>query len=215
MNKTYLFFLIFVISGCANYRLTSSSNPFEQYGIKSLHIPMFYNHSALPNVSNVFTTKIMNTLTGFKGLKLGESEVNSDAVLIGIISSSRPLNKVIQPKGERSVKNTYKDSLSDEREDFYLPTSAEIKVELRIIVIKKPSKAEIKFLQTKYGQHSVSNKIVFNELISTNASFLLKELDSKGYSVLGTQNRGARKLAISGLADQAAGNFKDMILYAF
>ena len=157
----------------------------------------------------------MNTLTGFNGLRLGDSYEKSDAVLLGIIGSEQKLNKVVIPEGKRSVKNTYKDSLGDEREDFYLPTSSKIGLSLRIIVIKRPTQAEIKFLQTSFGKHAVSNKIVFNEVINTSANFLLKELDKKGYNVLGTQNRGARKLAISTLADQAASNFKDMILYAF
>lgn len=215
MSKSLFVLCFILLSGCANYRLTNTSNPFEQYGIKSLHIPMFYNHSSLPNVSNVFTTNIINTLTGFEDLKLGKSASEADAVLIGIVLSEKKLNDVDEPIGKRSVKNTYKDALGANRDDFNLPTSSHLKLNLRIIVIKRPSLAELKFLQTKYGQHASSNKIIFNEVITTSSTYLLKELDEKGLNVLGTQNRGTRKFAISNLATQAASSFKDIILYAF
>ncbi len=51
---------------CSGYRFQSKSNPFAQYGIRSISVPMFYNKSNFADVSGPFTREIYKTLLEFK-----------------------------------------------------------------------------------------------------------------------------------------------------
>ncbi|MFT6631434.1 MAG: hypothetical protein ACJAS4_001383 [Bacteriovoracaceae bacterium] len=209
-------FLILFLSSCAGYRFQKKSNPFSQYGIRSISVPMFYNHSNHSDVSGVFTKEIFNTLTEFKDLKITSGNSNSDAVLIGIVSTPQRLKDSIKSVGSKSVINTHgKNIIGDQRDDFFVTSVNRLDIYLRVIVIKHPTKEEIKFLQTEMGQNVVNSRIIFNERISIRESYNLKELQGEATKVLGTQNRGLKKSSILNLAKTAAGNFKDMILYAF
>jgi hypothetical protein len=212
----FLILFLFILSSCAGYRFQKKSNPFAQYGIRSISVPMFYNHSNHSNVSGAFTKEIFNTLTEFKDLRITSGSSNSDAVLIGIVSTPERMKESIQAIGSKSVVNTHgKDIIGDRREDFFIASVNKLKIYLRIIVIKHPTSEEIKFLQTEMGQNVVNSRIIFNEKISIAESYNLKELQGEATKVLGTQNRGLKKASLLSLAKTAAGNFKDMILYAF
>ena len=83
----WLLILIF-ITGCSGYRYTQQDNPLSQYGIQSLSVPMFYNYSNQPEVSNNFTRETYRLLSSYHGLKLRSGyHQESDAVMIGIIKS--------------------------------------------------------------------------------------------------------------------------------
>lgn len=208
--------IIFLFSACSNYRFQSKANPFAQYFIDSLAVPMFYNHSNISNVSGVFTREVYHALLDFSDLKLTVSDKKADAVLIGIISSREKLKDSISTVSSKSVKNTFgEDALGKTREDFVVPSVNQMNLTLRIIVIRHPTAEEINFLQKDITQHALSSKIIFNEVIPLSESYTLKELRSEGTQVLGVQNRGVEKQAVFNLAKKAAISFKDMILYAF
>jgi len=212
----FTLFLAFLILSCTGYRMQRKTNPFAQYSIRSIHVPMFYNSSNFANVSTAFTQEIFSTLVGFKDIKLGLGESRSDAVLIGIIESPDKMSESIQNQAAKSVQNTFGDDvIGNNREDFKVSSINKLNLSLRIIVIKHPTENEIKFLKTQMGQSVINSKIIFNERIPISYSMNLKELSDESIRVLGTQNNGLERQALKTMAENAARSFKDMILYAF
>lgn len=217
MDKYLSLILLLVLSGgCAGYRFQSKNNPFAQYGIKSISVPMFYNKSNFADVTGPFTKEIYKTLLEFKNLKLSTTPENADAVLIGIVESRAKKKESIIVRNRRRAEAVFgTDSLGDERQDFLVPSVNQIGLRLRIIVIKHPTPTEIKFFQTQFSKNAISSKVIFNETFALNRSYNLKELRGDAIDVLGTQNRGVEKQQILFMAEGAAQSFKDMILYAF
>lgn len=201
---------------CAGYKVLDKSNPFAQYEIKSISIPMFYNRSNLALSTGVITESIVNVLSNFKGLKIYTGyNPNADAVLLGVVGSKQELAESIYKSGNRSVKNTYGDVVDSTREDFYLPSGAVVRLSLRLTIIKHPSEEEIRFLQSKFGDKVLSSKIVFNETMALSSSYTNKSFDASGLAVTGTHNEYLKSNALSTIAKNAANTFRDIILYAF
>lgn len=213
----YLLLLSFIlIASCADYRYQKLDNPFSQYGVKSLSIPMFYNQSNFANITPVFTTEIYKMLSGFKGLKVQGGKNSTDAVLIGIIESKDFRKDSRVASNPRSVKNIAPEDIGDSRGDFYIPSTNTLSYSLRLIVMKHPTKEEIDFLKSGLGKENlISSKIIFNETIPLTASFTRETLNGDLSAVNYTQNRGAEKKSIKTMAINSANTFRDMILYAF
>jgi hypothetical protein len=212
--SSFIFIMLFSGS-CADYRFQTLDNPFYQYGINSISVPMFYNQSNFANVSPAFTKEVYKMLSGFKGLRAQGGNANSDATLIGIIESkdSRKISR--RATDPRSVKNIAGSDLG-KRGDFYIPTTNNLSLTLRVIVIKKPSKEEINLLKSNLGkQDFISSKIIFSEVIPVAASFTRELLTGDAGSVNHTQNLGAQRKSLNAMAKSASESFREMILYAF
>lgn len=210
---TLIFSLCF--SSCAGYRFQEKNNPFAQYGVESISVPMFYNHSNHANISPVMTKEIFQMLSGFNDLKIISGHERADAVLIGIVSSPEKV-KVSRPgKNFRSAKAAAGDAIGDEREDFYIPSSTDMRASLRLILIKNPSEKEIELLRTSLGKFALGPRVIVNENIRLRDSFTRELYSSNGVDVIDTQNRSAMRNTMQEMAQKAAQNFKDMILYAF
>lgn len=215
-KKLVILFSLLFLSSCADYRYQKQDNPFAQYGIKSLTVPMFYNHSNFSNVSGSFTKEIFQMLSGFKGLRIESGKKSTDATLIGIISSSDKLRDSRRGRGARAVKSIFGSNYIKNRNDFYVPTTNILTLKLRIIVMKHPTAEEIKFLKSGLGEaNMISSKIIFTEVIPVTANYTREIYSGVGNKVIGTQNRGAQKKTIRTMAANAAISFRDMILYAF
>ena len=216
MGKILIISLLATLTSCAGYRFQTKTNPFAQYGIKSIAVPMFYNKSNFADVSGPFTKEIYKTLLDFKNLKLSEGPERSDAVLIGILESRAKKKESITVKNIKKAKTIFgDDSLGEERQDFIVPTVNQMGLQLRVVVIKHPTPTEIKFFQTQFSKKVLSSKVIFNETINLRRDYNLKQLRDGGINVLGSQNRGVEKQQIQLMAEGAAQSFKDMILYAF
>lgn len=177
---------------------------------------MFYNKSNFADVSGPFTREIYKTLLEFKNLRLSEPTEKSDAVLIGVLESRPKKKESIKNINSKRAESTFGDGvLGDDRQDFLVPSVNQLNLRLRIIVVKHPTPAEIKFFQTQLSKQVLSSKVIFNESIKLQRNYLLKELRDDGIKVLGSQNRGVEKQQMQILAEAAASSFKDMILYAF
>lgn len=214
--KKFILILFLFISSCADYRYQKLDNPFSQYGIKSLSIPMFYNQSNFENMGPAFTKEIYKMLSGFKGLKIQGGNHNTDATLIGIIDSKDFRRDSRESSGPRSVKNIANSKIGSSRGDFYIPSTNTLMAELRIIVIKRPTQEDIEFLKSNLGKENfISSKIIFRESIPLTSSFTREILLGEGTAVNSTQNRGAERRTIHQMAKSSASTFKDMILYAF
>ncbi len=85
MKFSWIVFIFFF--SCAGYQFKSKDNPFAQYGIKKIYVPMFYNHTNVPQVSASFTKEITRTLLEFKKLRIVDNPKSADAVLVGIVES--------------------------------------------------------------------------------------------------------------------------------
>lgn len=208
--------IMLTISSCAGYRYYEKSNPFSIYGIKSIYIPTFYNHSNLSNASHFFTKEFYVLMGQFKGLKIAKSKEHADAVLIGVLTSPQKISETILSSGLRGAKSVAGKSIGDSRQDFYVPAVGQVNLTLRITLLKRPTINEIKLIQSELGkQVKSSSKIIINESIGITSSFNREYFDEDGGKVHATLNRGAVKNTIEAMAIQTAENFRNMILYAF
>lgn len=211
------FLLLLLITSCSGYRFSQQDNPLSQYGIQSLSVPMFYNYSNLPEAHIDFTRETYRLLTGFSGLKLvsGYSK-NTDAVLIAILKTPEKVMETVVTGNPRLAQEKAKDSIGPQRENFYIPGTSTVNMFLHVIVIKKPSDEELNLLKSGIGdQVKMTSKVIFNEMMPLSAQYTREVLDGKGTEVVGSQNIGVQRKILKGLAEQAAINIKDMILYAF
>lgn len=210
------FLILFVITGCSGYRFSQQENPLSQYGIQSLSVPMFYNYSNLSEIHTDFTRETYRLLTGFSGLKLNNGyNKNSDAVLIGILKSPEKVAETVRPTNLRVAQEKAKNAVAG-RENFYIPGTSDVSVYLHVIVIKKPTEEEIALLKSGIGdQVKSTSRIIFNELIPLRIQYTREVLDNEGTQIIATQNLGVQRKSLKTLAENAAINVRDMILYAF
>jgi hypothetical protein len=210
------FLILFVITGCSGYRFSQQENPLSQYGIQSLSVPMFYNYSNLSEVHTDFTRETYRLLTGFSSLKLNNGyNKNSDAVLIGILKSPEKLAETIRASNLRVAEEKAKNAVAG-RENFYIPGTSDVSVYLHVIVIKKPTEEEIALLKSGIGdQIKSTSRIIFNEIIPLRIQYTREVLDNEGTQVIASQNLGVQRKTLKTLAENAAINVRDMILYAF
>lgn len=209
-----VFIVLIMLSSCAGYRFQQSANPFAQYGVKSISIPMFYNQSNFPNISAPMTKEIYHVLSKFNDLELRSGDQEADAVLIGIVMSPDKVRRSMIGEDFRSAKNVI-DEIGDQRGDFYIPARTRLQSSLRLVLLKNPTPKEIELLKSGLGRFAIGSKIIINETIALTSSFNRELYSGEALSVVDTQNRGAMRNSIEEMAKSAAQNFKDMVLYAF
>lgn len=159
----------------------------------------------------------------YRELNIYSGDEPTDAVLVGIIDSADKRKRTITPESPKEVQNIYgEEIIGDRREEFLLPTSNVMRLALRIVIIKHPSKEELEFLKNSMAKDAKSSKIIFNETISLVDKYNLREVRSddvaetrRNIQVLGTQNKGVQRESLKSIAKKAASTFEDMILYAF
>ncbi len=115
----------------------------------------------------------------------------------------------------RSAKNASASTIGERRDDFYVPSTTDLRASLRIILIKNPSAKEIELLKSSLGKFAVGSKIIVNETIGLSGSFTREIYGSSAVDVTDTQNRSAVRNTVADMSERAAQNFRDMILYAF
>ena len=212
-----IFALMGLLGSCSGYRYTQTDNPFQQYGVDSLSVPMFYNYSSLPEVSSSFTRETYKLLTGFSGLRLRSGwSTSTDAVLIGIIRSEEKMHDVLKAQNMRVAQGVAKDNIGDKRPDFYVPAATNVSLVVQVVVIKRPTPEELTLLRSELGPKlPPQGKILFNETFNLNTQFNREVFDGADGSVVATQNAGALRRTKDTLALRAAEQIRDMILYAF
>lgn len=211
------YFFLLLLFGCSGYRFSQQENPLSQYGIQSLSVPMFYNYSNLSEVHTDFTRETYRLLTGFSGLKLKSGySPDSDALLIGIIKTPEKLAETVRPSNLRLAQEKAGNAVGTQRQDFSIPGTSDVFLYLHVILIKKPTEEEIALLKSGIGDKIKStSKVLFNEIIPLRIQYTREVLDDEGVDVVATQNFGAQRKILKSLAQQAAVNVRDMILYAF
>jgi hypothetical protein len=178
---------------------------------------MFYNYSNFSEIHTDFTRETYRLLTGFSGLKLASGySKDADAVLIGIIKSPEKVTESIKASNLRLAQDKAKNAIGGERQSFYIPGTSDVSLFLHVIVIKHPTEEEIALIKSGIGEQVKStSKIIFNDLIPLRSQYTREILDNEGVQVVGTQNAGVQRKTLKSLAEQAAVNVRDMILYAF
>jgi hypothetical protein len=211
------YLILLILMGCSGYRFTQQENPLSQYGIKTLSIPMFYNYSNIAEIHTDFTRETYRLLTSFSGLKINNGyRQDTDAVLLGIIKSPEKVAETTRSSNLRLAQGKAANAIGNKRQNFYIPGTTDAQVILQVIVIKKPSEEELALLKSGIGDKVLSNsKIIFNEMIPLKTLYTREILDNAGVQVVGTQNQGVQRKNLKNLAEQAATNIRDMILYAF
>lgn len=208
--------LFCLLSACRGYHFRNQTNPFENYAVRTVAIPMFLNQSPVPNTSAPFTKEISLLLSQYPGLKVVNADTgHADAVLVGIIDAKEKFSETVKPNGYKITNSVAPKSLNG-RSDFFIPFTTSIALELRLILIKDPSSEDIKLLTSDLGQQIRGNpKIIFNELLGVGGGFNREIFDEAGGKVNFTQSKGAFDRTIKSMAQNAASNFKDMVLNAF
>jgi hypothetical protein len=216
ISKPLIILFLWIISGCSGYRAKRNDNPFSQYGIRSISMPMFANKTALPNMSAPFTQAFSHHLSEYFSLKLhaGDSH-ESDAVFLGILKSDKDIRKVITPSN-RKISD---EDLTGNRRFFY-PEGSIVTIKLRVILIKDPSHIEMQLIKSKFSEFVRNNpKVIFDEEFDLSKSFSRVNKGSansdEGGVVNFTNNKGALALSIPLLASDAVNTFKELVLDAF
>lgn len=212
----WLLLLIF-ISGCGGYRYTQQDNPLAQYGITSLSVPMFFNFSNQPEVSNNFTRETYRLLSSYRGLKLKSGyHEETDAVMIGIVKSPEKVRDTLVPGNFRVAQDRAGKRIGEKRQNFYVPGITEVNLYLQIIVIKKPTEEELTLLKSGLGDKvKLTSRLIFNETLNLRTQYTREIFDEEAVNVTATQNAGIQRKVTRTLSEQAAISIRDMILYAF
>ncbi len=178
----------------------------------------------MPEVHADFTRETYRMLTAFSGLRLNNGyNKNADALMIGIIKTPEKVADTVKPTSLRVAQLKAPNAIGNDRQKFYIPATSDVQVYLHVIVIKKPTEEELALLKSGIGdQIKSTSKVIFNELIPLRMNYTREVLDTtdsgavtNGTQVVATQNAGVQRKIYKNLADQAAINIRDMILYAF
>lgn len=218
LEWTAICIAVTILTSCSGHRFKRDDNPFINYRIKSVAIPMFVNKSAIPNVHASLTREISLLLSSYTGLRVypGESD-KADAILVGIVSSDRKINRVFRQSGRKFISD---EGLIGGRRHFYVPFRTSYSLQLQLVLIRRSTALDLDLIRSKWGPYLKNNsKIVFNEQISLSSSFSRVISDDGGIDGGGpvnfTKTQGVFASSLDSLAETAALKFKQMVLDAF
>ncbi|PJB52476.1 MAG: hypothetical protein CO099_12370 [Bdellovibrio sp. CG_4_9_14_3_um_filter_39_7] len=218
-NLLILSLALFCIS-CAGYRFRHHENPFSDYDIQSISIPMFVNESSLANVSAPLTREFTQVLSAYPKLKIypGESR-RGDAMLIGIIRSKPRLSELNKTTSTVFTDSQLKSSIGN-RQEFYVPRTTTYQLTLQIVLIKDPTFEEMKLISNPLSQQIQKHpKIVFNQTITLDGSYdrVVKETENSDDEGLtnSTKSKANFERSVQELAKTGALKFKEVILNVF
>lgn len=218
MWKVFIF--IFFISSCSGYRLANQGNPFKAEGIESIAIPMFINHSSLPNMAPKFTKEFTSLFGSFPEIKLYQSEnIHADALLIGIIESPAKRRDVFDQKSSQLTSGDLKTSIGA-RPEFFISSSVSYKLRVRLILIKNPRWQDIELVKSEIGafidghprviiNHAFEREGVFGRSIKSTES-----IDSEGLTNF-TKTQSFMEKNLQNAARDMATNFKELVINVF
>jgi hypothetical protein len=200
--------------------LRVTDNPFAQYGINTVAVPMFLNNSNIPRIATSLSNEIIKVLDDYSALKLYPGEfISADGILLGIIDSKRSQKETFQVSNRIFTEGKQKESLGDRRQ-FYIPSSIKYEATLRLILIRNPSGDDVKLARSNLRAYlQTGPKIVFNETFPLNGVYDLNIAENNspddGGVVNGTKNRYALENSLNGLAVATAQNVRRVLLDAF
>ncbi|TNF03674.1 MAG: hypothetical protein EP326_02185 [Deltaproteobacteria bacterium] len=220
MTLLILFILGLCFQGCSGYRVKNSENPLAIYGIRTLAIPVFVNHSTLSKISGPLTTEIKSLMMSYVDLRVqSEYRGSSDAVLLGIIESPKHKNETVKATGSKFTTGDIEATIGT-RNEFFIPQQNEIKLVLRLILIKAPSAQELELAKGDLGKFMKSHpRVIFSENMDVTAAFsreIAGNLSPDNAGVVNfSKNKKAQYESLRLAAKSVATNFKEVVLDAF
>lgn len=187
-------------TGCSGYKFNTQDNPFEQYGVTSISVPMFQTIGSVPNVAGPFTREIFNTLLRYPGLKVYPGDYKkTDAVLLGIVVSSEYIRSAIASVGIDKV------NVAGRSKPLNIPTGTSINLTLKLILIKDPTQNDFDYFLSTFSKYKFNHpKVIFQESIGVTDSFSRSRDtgvgNDSGGSINFTQNKGQESVVIRRMA---------------
>ena len=212
--------ILLLLTSCAGYQVKTMVNPFKYHGIHSISIPTFINKSVFPQVAATFTKDITMVLEGHEGLSVIGSEAydKSDAILIGVIDSPSNLRNAKKASSSYFITAELEKSIW-KRQPFYISKSTTLNLSVRLILIRKPSKEEIKLLTSAHPAKFSSPQVVFEEVFNLSHGverfYAGQETTDKAGAVILSKNEGLVQKALKTMSKQSSVLFKELIINAF
>jgi hypothetical protein len=211
--------ILFLFVSCAGYHLRQNENPFYDYNVRSIAVPMFINQTPMANITGPMTERLTNVLLDYRGLKVYPGESQADAVLVGIITSNEHQHQLLQNTSRTFTSGGLEDTVKPRR-PFYVPSTIAYVIKLRLVLIKNPTAQEIDLLKSAEGMTVSDARIIFDQELNLSGSYALKINDTvngpdSGGPTNFTRNKRAFDKSIQGLADSAAENFRQLVMNVF
>ncbi len=214
-----LLFSLLVIQ-CSGYRVLNHSNPLAEYGISTVTVPMFINHSSLKGVNRYLTTEMIRVLSGYSGLRVLVGEAaGADAVMVGIVSSSGHRNRDFSIGGSQLPSSAVRQSRGA-RQDVHFPTAISYRATLDLYLVKRPTARDLKLLNSPYAKFALkSPKIILHQMFPLSGSYspVLHEAstpDSAG-KLNFTKTDQVFVNSMQSMAAATAEHFRQVVLNAF
>jgi len=213
--------ILLFLSSCTGYKFKTNSNPFYFLGVETVAIPMFVNHSILPNVNGHFAKEFSLHMQRYNGLRvyLGDNK-DADAILLGIVESDDFRKNVVKAKNHKYTTGPLHSSIGQNRNQFYIPLTSQVSLRLRVVLIKNPTEKLLNVVSSKMGKHIKGHpKIIFNRVINLNYTFTRSLYDNlsvdRGGVVNFTKNSYFLDDSVEKMAKLAVVKFKEEIINAF
>ena len=211
--------LVMLLSSCAGYKVRHRNNPFLEQGITSIAIPVFVNRTSLNKLTSVATKEAIRTFSSFYGLKVNAGDLtNEDAVVIGVIKPSSTANNEI--KYTNSVlMNADQQKAIGNRNAFYVPSTAAFSTTVQLVILKRPTREEIKFFTTYFKlSKEAFPRTVFHKEFKLSATYSIEnevgDVDSAA-PVRGMKNLGNLRKAIETAALSFGQELREVMANAF
>ncbi|MCB9091706.1 MAG: hypothetical protein H6621_03750 [Halobacteriovoraceae bacterium] len=216
--KSFLLLNTLFVS-CSGYYLTKRVNPFAKYGVQSVSVPMFYNHSNLSDVSGYFTQEFTKILLEMKDLQVkSSSSKDVDAYFVGIINSPPSQMETLAISSKSEARDKTPQNAKDSKLIIPRRTIVNLSLDLYLIRRDNNSKNLVSLLREEHikGLESVKHPgIIFREKMVVRAAFTRNIYDSESAVVNSTQNRGLLDKVLKSRAETAANQFKNLVLYVY
>lgn len=220
LQRTISFLLLMILTACSGYRFVENDNPLAIHGIRSVSVPMFVNKSALPNIGATVSKEIVLLLSSYPGLKVTVGEnLNSDAILVGIINSSQHLSELLITTDRKFTSGDLKTSIGG-RQEFYVPIGTSVTMQVRFVLIKNPNAQDLEMAKGDLSKFMpIHPNVLMDQTMNMTTSFTrvvgnTVDADSPGLVNL-TKNKAILDRALEDGSKSLANQFKDVVLNAF
>jgi hypothetical protein len=220
LNIFYFLLSLTLLTSCAGYHVKHKRNPWKEYGVRHVTIPLFVNKTVFPGLNTVVTRRLAEDLGSFSQLQVSTGEnTNADSILIGIIRGEKEYNRALITTERQFLGDEYQTSLGDRR-GIYTPRQQAYSVTVELILIKNPSTFERKLIASDVGKYIRNNpKVIFSRSLGVSQAITRKlwKRDSTdlGGVVNSTQNDGVIRRSYQSVAQEISRQFQELILYAF
>ena len=206
------------LTSCSGYVFRDMDNPFADQGIRSIAVPMFVNRTSQARFSSELTRQAIDALSSFKGLRVENGSFeNEDAVVIGIIKPATKGREIFY--SSKVLMSEEQQEAIGKRNSFLVPTTAKYDFKLELIILKRPTKDEIKFYTEYFKFSKVSYpRTILRKEFAISDSFAVENpvggIDSNA-PIRGALNKGSLRKSIEKTASNFAVELKEVLANAF